>query len=92
LPKEAVFGNNSGADLFAAVEGMLEGEILAAEGKTADAIKVLGWALYGLAGSLDTQGKATEAETVRGEWKKVWAKADIAITSSCLCAPGGREK
>lgn len=41
LPKEAVFGNNSGADLFAVADGMLEGEILAAEGKMADAIKKL---------------------------------------------------
>jgi tetratricopeptide (TPR) repeat protein len=145
LPKEAVFGNNSGADLFAVADGMLEGEILAAEGKMPEAVKALaaavakedqlkymeppdwivpvrhalgafllkdgqaaeaekvyradlkrwpnnGWALYGLARSLETQGKAVEAEKVRGEWKQVWAKADIAITSSCLCAPGGRER
>jgi tetratricopeptide (TPR) repeat protein len=145
LPKEAVFGNNSGADLFAVAEGMLEGEILAAEGKMAEGIKKLaeavakedqlkymeppdwivpvrhalgafllkdgqaakaeevyrqdlkkwpnnGWALYGLAHSLEMQGKRPDAEKVRAEWKKAWAKADIAITSSCLCAPGGESR
>jgi tetratricopeptide (TPR) repeat protein len=141
LPKEAVFGNNTGADLFAVAEAMLEGEILAAEGKLTEAIKTLsdavakedqlkymeppdwivpvrhalgafllkdgqaakaeevyrqdlkkwpnnGWGLYGLAASLEAQGKKVEAEKVRGQWKKVWAKADVQISSSCLCAPG----
>ncbi len=41
LPKEAVFGNNTGADLFAVADAMLEGEILAAEGKMPDALKKL---------------------------------------------------
>lgn len=40
-PKEAHFGNNSAAALFAVADPMLEGEILAAEGKTADAVKTL---------------------------------------------------
>jgi tetratricopeptide (TPR) repeat protein len=140
-PAEAHFGNNTAADLFAVADPMLEGEILAAEGKLADAIKSLstavtkqdalrydeppdwivpvrhalgafllkdgqaakaeevyredlakwpnnGWGLYGLAASLDAQGKTTEAAKVRGQWKKVWAKADITIGSSCLCVPG----
>ncbi len=140
-PKEAVFGNNTAADLFAVADPMLEGEILAAEGKMADALKQLaaavakedqlkymeppdwivpvrhalgafllkdgqaveaekvyradltkwpnnGWALYGLAASLDAQGKAADAEKVRAEWKKAWATADITIGSSCLCVPG----
>jgi tetratricopeptide (TPR) repeat protein len=140
-PAEAHFGNNAAADLFAVADPMLEGEILAAEGKMADALKSLaaavekedqlkymeppdwivpvrhalgafllkdgqaakaeevyradlkkwpnnGWALYGLAASLEAQGKAVEAEKVRGEWKKVWAKADVRIGSSCLCVPG----
>lgn len=143
LPKEAVFGNNSGADLFAVADAMLEGEILAAEGKMPDALKKLadavakedqlkymeppdwivpvrhalgvfllkdgqaaeaekvyradlkrwpnnGWALYGLAESLDAQGKKAEAEKVRVEWKKGWAKADVSIGSSCLCVPKSR--
>lgn len=141
MPKEAHFGNNPASDLFAVAEPFLEGEVLAAEGKTAEAIKSLtaavakedalkymeppdwivparhalgafllkdgqaaeaekvyradlkkwpnnGWGLYGLARSLDAQGKKDEAETVRAEWKKVWAKADVKISSSCLCAPG----
>jgi tetratricopeptide (TPR) repeat protein len=141
MPKEAFFGNNTAADLFAVADPMLEGEILAAEGKTAEAIKTLtaavakedalkymeppdwmvpvrhalgafllkdgqaaeaekvyradlkrwpntGWALYGLAKSLEAQGKKVEAEKVRGEWKKVWKDADVQINSSCLCAPG----
>jgi tetratricopeptide (TPR) repeat protein len=140
-PKEAVFGNNPAADLFAVADAMLEGEILAAEGKTADALKLLaaavakedalkymeppdwvvpvrhalgafllkdgqaaeaekvyrgdltkwpnnGWGLYGLAASLDAQGKTTDAEKARAEWKKAWAAADVTIGSSCLCVPG----
>jgi tetratricopeptide (TPR) repeat protein len=140
-PKEAVFGNNKASDLFAVADPMLEGEILAAEGKMADALKTLavavekedaikymeppdwivpvrhalgaflmrdgqavkaevvyrqdlkkwpenGWALYGLAASLDAQGKKAEAEEARKRWKKVWAKADTDLTSSCKCAPG----
>lgn len=141
MPKEAHFGNNPATDLFAVAEPFLEGEVLAAEGKTAEAIKLLtaavakedalrymeppdwivparhalgafllkdgqaaeaekvyradlkkwpnnGWGLYGLARSLDAQGKKDEAEKVQAEWKKVWAKADVKISSSCLCAPG----
>ena len=42
-PKEAMFGNNMAADLFAVAEPMLEGEILAAEGKLAEAIKPCDW-------------------------------------------------
>lgn len=40
-PKEATFGNNVASDLFAVAEPMLEGEILTAEGKLAEAIKSL---------------------------------------------------
>ena len=38
-PKEATFGNNVASDLYAVAEPMLEGEILTAEGKLAEAIK-----------------------------------------------------
>lgn len=140
-PSEARFGNNTAADLFAVADAMLEGEILAAEGKMTDAIKKLGeavakedqlkymeppdwivpvrhalgafllkdgqaeeaekvyradlkkwpnngWGLFGMTKSLEMQGKKAEAEKTRGEWKKVWAQADINIGSSCLCVPG----
>lgn len=48
-----------------------------------------GWALFGLAQSLQKQGKATrEAEQLRARFDIVWAKADLKLTSSCLCQPG----
>jgi len=47
-----------------------------------------GWALYGLSRSLSLQGKSSEAATVEARFDKVWSKADIQITSSCLCQPG----
>lgn len=40
-PKDATFGNNNATDLFAVAEPMLEGEILASEGKLAEAIDTL---------------------------------------------------
>jgi tetratricopeptide (TPR) repeat protein len=40
-PQEAKFGNNNAADLYAVAEPMLEGEILAAEGKLKEAIESL---------------------------------------------------
>jgi tetratricopeptide (TPR) repeat protein len=47
-----------------------------------------GWSLYGLADSLGKQGKADEARAVDARFKEVWSKADIQITSSCLCQAG----
>ncbi len=47
-----------------------------------------GWSLFGLAESLQLQGKHPEAGLVRTQFTKVWAKADISISSSCLCLPG----
>ena len=48
-----------------------------------------GWALFGLAESLRMQGKnEKEAAETEARFKKVWAKADLKITSSCLCQPG----
>jgi tetratricopeptide (TPR) repeat protein len=44
-PKEATFGNNTAADLYAVADPMLEGEILAREGKVKDAIEHLGKAV-----------------------------------------------
>jgi len=48
-----------------------------------------GWTLFGLAQSLRRQSKnPEEAATMEARFKKVWAKADLQIASSCLCQPG----
>jgi tetratricopeptide (TPR) repeat protein len=47
-----------------------------------------GWSLFGLARSLQLQGKRDEASAVEARFQKIWANADIPITSSCLCRPG----
>jgi tetratricopeptide (TPR) repeat protein len=47
-----------------------------------------GWSLFGLARCLQVQGKRDEASAVEARFQKVWAKADMQITSSCLCRPG----
>ena len=48
-----------------------------------------GWALFGLAQSLRKQAKNDEeAAAADARFSKVWAKADLQITSSCLCQPG----
>ncbi len=48
-----------------------------------------GWALFGLAQSLRKQAKnEEEAAAAEARFRKVWAKADMQITSSCLCQPG----
>jgi cytochrome c-type biogenesis protein CcmH/NrfG len=47
-----------------------------------------GWSLYGLAESLRMQKKKPEeAKATQAKFKKLWAKADTRITSSCLCQP-----
>ena len=47
-----------------------------------------GWALLGLADSLREQKKeGEELAATRAKFEKVWAKADLKITSSCLCQP-----
>jgi len=47
-----------------------------------------GWSLFGLARSLKLQNKTSEAAAVEARFKKIWAKADLPLTSSCLCQPG----
>ncbi len=49
-----------------------------------------GWALHGLAKSLEGQGKAVEAEVVKERFQKAWRYADTKIASSCLCVKGGK--
>jgi hypothetical protein len=47
-----------------------------------------GWSLYGLTESLRAQNKnPEEAKATKAKFKKLWAKADTKITSSCLCQP-----
>jgi tetratricopeptide (TPR) repeat protein len=47
-----------------------------------------GWSLYGLARSLQLQGKAAEAAAMQARFEKAWQFADIKMTSSCCCLPG----
>jgi tetratricopeptide (TPR) repeat protein len=47
-----------------------------------------GWSLLGLADSLQKQKKnADEVAQTQAKFEKVWAKADLTITTSCLCQP-----
>jgi tetratricopeptide (TPR) repeat protein len=47
-----------------------------------------GWSLLGLAESLRKQKKnADEVAQTQATFEKVWAKADLTITTSCLCQP-----
>lgn len=141
MPKEETFGNNTGPDLMAVAQHMVEGEILVREdkldagvaelqeaikledalhydeppawiipirhslgatlmhnGRYAEAEQVYrddlkrlpdnGWSLFGLAQSLRAQSKnEDEAKATEAKFKKIWAKADTQITSSCLCQP-----
>jgi tetratricopeptide (TPR) repeat protein len=47
-----------------------------------------GWSFLGLAESLRKQKKNTvEVTQTQAKFRKIWAKADLTITSSCLCQP-----
>jgi tetratricopeptide (TPR) repeat protein len=47
-----------------------------------------GWSLLGLAESLRRQKKnGEEVAQTQAKFEKVWAKADLTITTSCLCQP-----
>ena len=48
-----------------------------------------GWSLFGLAEALTFEHKTAEATAVRAEFTKTWSRADLTITSSCLCQAGG---
>jgi hypothetical protein len=51
-----------------------------------------GWSLLGLSQALAAQQKdGVELEATRARFNKVWAKADVKITSSCLCRPATAE-
>jgi len=52
-----------------------------------------GWSLFGLSQALAAQEKdGAELEATRARFNKVWAKADVKITSSCLCRPATVER
>ncbi len=68
------------------------GKALLAAGRPADAERAYredldrfpanGWSLFGLAASLERQGKRDEAKTVRAQFQDAWAQADVTITAS----------
>jgi tetratricopeptide (TPR) repeat protein len=76
------------------------GALLAEQGRLADAEAVYradlalhpenGWALRGLAECLERTGRADEAAKVDERFRVVWARADVAIESSCYCRQGAR--
>jgi tetratricopeptide (TPR) repeat protein len=139
VPEGAQFANNTAADLFAVAEDVLEGEILAREGKLAEAITALqsaapkeeklrysepppwvlpvkhtlgawllkagraaeaeavyradlaqwpenGWSLFGLAASLEAQGRTAAATAARQAFDAAWKRADVTLPASCFCA------
>ena len=43
-----------------------------------------GWSLFGLAQSLRAQGKSADAASVDQRFRRAWARADVALTSSRL--------
>lgn len=49
-----------------------------------------GWSLWGLSKALDAQGKALEARDAKARFEKAFARADVAIESSCLCVKAAR--
>lgn len=77
------------------------GAVLMRTGKFAEAEQVYredlaripdnGWSLFGLGESLRAQEKnQEEVATTKAKFEKIWAKADLKISSSCLCQPGAR--
>ncbi len=47
-----------------------------------------GWGLFGLARSLEMQGRQAEARPIRKRFNRVWKGADFPLTSTCACLPG----
>ena len=70
---------------------MMAGRFAEAEGVYREDLRRLpnnGWSLYGLSQALAKQGKTKQAREASAMFAKVWADADMQITSSCLCLPG----
>jgi tetratricopeptide (TPR) repeat protein len=73
------------------------GAVLLRAGRHAEAEKVYradllrypanGWSLFGLGRALRLQGKEAEAATAEQQFKQAWSKADIELSSTCLCLP-----
>jgi len=47
-----------------------------------------GWSLYGLAKCLRAERRFDEADQADARFRRIWARADIPIHSSCFCQPG----
>ncbi|HUU12122.1 MAG TPA: hypothetical protein VM182_00255 [Terriglobia bacterium] len=68
------------------------GAVLLEAGRPAEAEKVYredlvrhrdnGWSLFGLAKSLEAQGKTAEAEKVHARFNQVWSRADVTLVAS----------
>lgn len=43
-----------------------------------------GWSLFGLAQSLEAQGKADDAQQAQARFEAIWARADVELTSSVM--------
>lgn len=142
VPPEAAFGNNPGSAILEVARHLMDGEILAAEERPAEAIASLkkavqaedqlrydeppgwilparhtlgaylmdrgrfaeaaevyradlkiwpenGWSLFGLSDAMTKLGQTAQAAPIRKRFDAVWANADMKITSSCMCLPGG---
>ena len=50
--------------------------------RTCGSIPRNGWSLYGLAQSLEAQGKTDEAAQVQAEFDEAWQGADVELTAS----------
>jgi tetratricopeptide (TPR) repeat protein len=46
-----------------------------------------GWSLWGLSRSLKGQGRTAEAADVDARLAKMWTRADVKLSTSCLCIP-----
>jgi hypothetical protein len=46
-----------------------------------------GWGLFGLERSLRGQGRTAEANAVKADFDRVWAKSEVKLTTPCYCQP-----
>ena len=46
-----------------------------------------GWSLYGLARSLEEQGRDADAVPVRERLERVWSGSEVELVTPCYCAP-----